>query len=41
MKYTRCKVDIENKEGGAFSILEGRISGTFKEIVKKKIMNLI
>ncbi len=33
MKFTRCKVDIESKEGGKFSILDGRISGTFIEIV--------
>jgi len=29
MQYTRCKAEVQNKEGGSFSMLDGRIVGKF------------
>jgi hypothetical protein len=29
MQYTRAKAEVQNCEGGQFSILEGRIQGKF------------
>lgn len=29
MQYTRAKAEIENKEGGKFAMLDGKIQGKF------------
>jgi activator of HSP90 ATPase len=29
MQYTRCKAEVENKEGGKYVILDGKILGKF------------
>lgn len=29
MQYTRAQAHVENKEGGQFSILDGKIQGKF------------
>lgn len=29
MQYTRARAEIENKEGGSFSMLDGKIQGKF------------
>jgi len=29
MQYTRAKARVENKEGGEFELLDGRIQGKF------------
>jgi hypothetical protein len=32
MQYTRAHADIENKEGGNYSILDGKIVGKFLKL---------
>ena len=40
MKYTRAKAEI-SKQGGKFSLYEGKIVGNTLEIVIKNLLNII
>lgn len=40
MQYTRCQALIEPKVGGSYKILDGQISGEFKNLEQDKLIHL-